>query len=60
MVLATTEGAHVSTFILGVRAVAAVAPHVPENAKGMVVGGDKATAGAFRPCWFSVEEFGRR
>ena len=47
MVLATTEGAHVSTFVLGVRAVAAVAPHVPENAKGMVVGGDKATAGAF-------------
>ena len=59
MVLATTERAHVSMFVLGVRAVAAVALHIPEDAKGMVVRGDEAMAGAFRPCWFSVKEFGR-
>jgi len=47
MVLATTERAHVSTFILGVRAVAAVALHVPENTEALVVRGDEATAGAF-------------
>jgi len=57
MVLATTERAHVGMFVFGMRAVAAVALHVPENAEGLVVRGDKTTAGAFRPCWFPVEEF---
>ena len=47
MVLATAEGAHVGVFVFGVRAVAVVAPHVPENAEGLVVRGDKTLAGAF-------------
>ena len=47
VVLATAERAHVGAFVFGVRAVAAVAPHIPENAEGLVVGGDKTPAGAF-------------
>ena len=55
--LATTERAQVGTFVFGVGAVAMVATHVPENAEGLVVGGDEATASAFQPCWFSIEKF---
>ena len=47
MLLATAERTQVGTFVFGVRAVAAIAPHIPENAEGLVVGGDEATAGAF-------------
>ena len=47
MLLATAERAQVGTFVFGVRAVATIAPHVPENAEGLVVRGDEAMAGAF-------------
>ena len=60
MLLATAERAQVGTFVFGVGAVAAIASHVPENAEGLVIGGNEATAGAFQPCWFSVEKFRRR
>jgi hypothetical protein len=59
--LAATERAEMGMLILAMgtgRGLGrTVFTHIPNNAQGVVVEHDKATTGAFRPCWFTVGKF---